>query len=280
VEAIAKIENKYIIGIFGLGYVGLSLAIAFSKKFNTLCYDINLNRINELKDGKDKNKLYSKKELSDINTIKFTNRLKDLSACNFYVVCVQTPIKNRLPDLDVLKKACDSLGTILKTGDFVTFESTVYPGVTEEICIPILEKKSKLSINKDFYCGYSPERISPGENSKELVDIDKIISGSNNYCRDIINKLYSKILNAKTHKVSSISCAECIKLIENVQRDVNIALTNEFAIIIDKLNLSVSEVLGGASTKWNFHKYKPGLVGGHCISVDPYYLSTFAKQKI
>jgi len=253
-------DTKEKIAIIGLGYVGLPLAKSFSKYFKTFGFDINKDLINKLKKENNNNILFS----FDYNEIK---------DANVFIITVPTPVtSDNKPDLSYLSGASEIVGKILKKNDTVIYESTVYPGVTEEFCVPILEKNSKLTFNKDFNCGYSPERINPGDKSKSLENIVKITSGSNKETSDFVDNLYKKIITAGTVSVSSIKIAEASKIVENVQRDVNIALMNEFAMIFDKLNLSTSEILKASKTKWNFLDFKPGLVGGHCIGIDPYYL--------
>tara|TARA_A100000164_G_scaffold367224_1_gene388965 strand:+ start:208 stop:1419 length:1212 start_codon:yes stop_codon:yes gene_type:complete len=252
--------TKEKIAIIGLGYVGLPLAKSFSKYFETYGFDINKDFINKLK-----------KE--NINNILFSFDYNEIKDANVFIITVPTPVtSDNKPDLSCLKSASEIVGKILKKNDTVIYESTVYPGVTEEFCVPILEKNSKLTYNKDFNCGYSPERINPGDRSKSLENIVKITSGSNKETSDFVDNLYKKIITAGTVSVSSIKIAEASKIVENIQRDVNIALMNEFAMIFDKLNLSTSEILKASKTKWNFLDFKPGLVGGHCIGIDPYYL--------
>lgn len=263
------------IGIIGLGYVGIPLAISLSKHFKINCYDINKSKINDLKK---KILPFAYNEKFNFHNTLFSYNHSILDECNIYIVTVPTPVnKINNPDLSFLEKATKIISYKLKKGDIVIYESTVYPGCTDEICIPLLEKYSKLTLNKDFYCGYSPERINPGDSKHNLKNVVKIVSGSNNYSRKIINNIYSKIVN-KTHQVSSIKIAESSKIIENTQRDINIALMNEFSKIFNKLNLDFSEILKASSTKWNFINFKPGLVGGHCIGVDPYYLAYKAKK--
>ena len=273
-----KIKNINI-GIFGLGYVGLPLAIEFGKKFNVFAYDNNKKRINDLKKNIDKNNDIKKKDFQLSKFIHFTSHLDQLKKCNVFIVAVPTPItKSKKPDLSYIKLACKNVGSLLKSKDIIIFESTVYPGLTEEVCVPILEKKSKLKFNVDFYCGYSPERINPNDTKHNIRNIVKITSGSNKETANFVDNLYKKIINAGTYKVSSIKIAEAAKVIENAQRDLNIAFVNELSIIFDKLNLDTSEILKAASTKWNFIKFQPGLVGGHCIGVDPYYLTYRSKK--
>ncbi len=261
------------ITIIGLGYVGLPLAIEFGKKFNVLGFDISKSRVNELKKGLDSNGEFTENEILH-NKIQFTHLEKDVRNSDFYIITVPTPLKkNNEPDLRPLKSASQIVGKKIKKGDIVIYESTVYPGCTEEDCVPILEKTSGLLYNVDFFCGYSPERINPGDKKRTLSNIKKVVSGSNSKVSKIVNDLYSKIITVGTYIAPSIKVAEASKIIENVQRDVNISLMNEFAIIFEKLDLDTKEVLDAASTKWNFLNFKPGLVGGHCIGVDPYYLA-------
>ena len=275
-----KSSNKYIdiktskLAIMGLGYVGLPLAIEFGKKRSTIGFDINKDRINELKNNQDSNFQISNEEFKNSIDLKFTSNIDDIKDCNIFIVAIPTPVnKKNKPDLSLLNKSCDMIGSIIKKGDLVIFESTVYPGVTEEICAPIIEKKSGLLFNKDFYCGYSPERINPGDKEHNISSIVKITSGSTPEIATLVDELYKKIITAGTHKAASIKVAEAAKVIENTQRDVNIALMNELSIIFNKLNIDTKSVLDAANTKWNFLNFKPGLVGGHCIGVDPYYLA-------
>ena len=261
------------ITIIGLGYVGLPLAIEFGKKFNVLGFDISKSRVYELKKGLDSNGEFTENEILQ-NKIQFTHSKKDVGNSEFYIITVPTPLKNnKKPDLGPLKYASKIVGKKIKKGDIVIYESTVYPGCTEDECVPILEKNSGLVFNVDFFCGYSPERINPGDKKRKLPNIKKVVSGSNSKVSNIVNDLYSNIITAGTHIAPSIKVAEASKIIENVQRDVNISLMNEFALIFEKLNLDTKEVLDAASTKWNFLNFKPGLVGGHCIGIDPYYLA-------
>ena len=261
------------ITIIGLGYVALPLAIEFGKKFSVLGFDISKSRVYELKKGLDSNGEFTENEILQ-NKIQFTHSEKDVGNSDFYIITVPTPLKkNNEPDLRPLKSASQIVGKKIKKGDIVIYESTVYPGCTEEDCVPILEKTSGLVYNVDFFCGYSPERINPGDKKRKLSNIKKVVSGSNSKISKVVNDLYSKIITAGTYIAPSIKVAEASKIIENVQRDVNISLMNEFAIIFEKLDLDTKEVLDAASTKWNFLNFKPGLVGGHCIGVDPYYLA-------
>ncbi|WP_318459033.1 Vi polysaccharide biosynthesis UDP-N-acetylglucosamine C-6 dehydrogenase TviB [Photobacterium leiognathi] len=273
-----KLDNIKI-GIVGLGYVGLPLAVEFGKKYSTLGFDINEARVKELESGKDSTLECSSEELASSPLLQYTSQLGDLQACNFYIVTVPTPItEENTPDLTPLKKASEALAQVIVKGDIVVFESTVYPGATEEVCIPIIEKMSGLTFNKDFFAGYSPERINPGDKVNRLTTITKITSGSTNEVADYVDAVYASIVSAGTHKASSIKVAEAAKVIENTQRDLNIAIINEFAKIFNKLGIDTEEVLKAAGTKWNFLPFKPGLVGGHCISVDPYYLTYKAQE--
>ncbi len=267
------------IGIVGLGYVGLPLAVEFGKKFPTIGYDINQARVNELNSGKDGTLEVSEEELKAPKDLKFTAELDTIRACNVYIVTVPTPVdKNKRPDLTPLIQSSLALGKVLKNNDIVIYESTVYPGATEEVCVPALEKNSGLTFNKDFYVGYSPERINPGDKDHHVTKILKITSGSTPEVADYVDNLYKSIITAGTHKASTLKVAEAAKVIENVQRDVNIALVNELALIFARLNIDTLDVLEAAGTKWNFLPFRPGLVGGHCIGVDPYYLVHKAQE--
>jgi len=274
-------NQRWKIGVIGLGYVGLPLAVEFATKYEVIGFDINQHRISNLKNSIDLTNEVSTKALKlSKKKLIFTNDICYLEECNFYVVTVPTPIhRNNKPDLSFIKKASSLLGKILARGDIVVYESTVYPGATREVCIPLLEKNSKLQLNTDFYVGYSPERINPGDKNHRISDIQKIVSGSNKYSSNVIQKVYSSIIKAGTYLASSIEVAEAAKVIENTQRDLNIALMNELSIIFNKMSIDTQEVIKAASTKWNFAEYYPGFVGGHCIGVDPYYL-TFKAQKI
>ncbi|MDH5621392.1 MAG: Vi polysaccharide biosynthesis UDP-N-acetylglucosamine C-6 dehydrogenase TviB [Gammaproteobacteria bacterium] len=271
--------NKIRIGIVGLGYVGLPLAVEFGKKYPTLGFDIKTDRIAELSKGVDSTLESSSEELAAATRLTLTSHAVDLEPCNFYVVTVPTPIgdSNR-PLLTPLKSASKILGRVIKKGDIVVYESTVYPGATEEFCVPFLEQESGLEMNRDFFVGYSPERINPGDKEHRLPSILKVTSGSTPESAEYINKVYASIIMAGTHKASSIKVAEAAKVIENTQRDVNIALVNELAMIFERVGIDTEEVLLAAGTKWNFLPFRPGLVGGHCIGVDPYYLTYKAEQ--
>tara|TARA_B100001142_G_scaffold330399_1_gene399287 strand:- start:14761 stop:16044 length:1284 start_codon:yes stop_codon:yes gene_type:complete len=266
-------KSNYKISVSGLGYVGLPVLIAFSKIDEVIGFDISRKRINDLSIGIDKNHEVKKDDLINSN-ITFSNNIEDIRAANFHIVAVPTPVsKNNDPDLSPLISASEKIGSILKKGDIVVYESTVYPGVTEEICIPILEEKSSLKIGNDFKVGYSPERINPGDKEHVISNIVKVVSGSDNDCLEAVANTYGKIVKAGIFKAASIKTAEAAKVIENTQRDINIALINELSLIFKKLDIDTSEVLEAANTKWNFLDFRPGLVGGHCIGVDPYYLT-------
>jgi UDP-N-acetyl-D-galactosamine dehydrogenase len=261
------------IAIIGLGYVGFPLAVEFGKQYPTLGFDIDATRISELNRGYDRTQEVSDAQLKASAQLKFSSELTDLSACNTFIVTVPTPIDHfKKPDLGPLLKASEMIGKVLKKGDVVIYESTVYPGCTEEDCVPVLEQESGLKFNEDFFCGYSPERINPGDKVNTLTKIKKVTSGSTPEIADWVDQLYRSIIVAGTHKASSIKVAEASKAIENAQRDVNISFVNELALIFDRMGIDTSEVLEAAGTKWNFLNFKPGLVGGHCIGVDPYYL--------
>ncbi len=263
------------IAVIGLGYVGLPLAIEFSKLFSVIGFDLNNKRIDELKSNLDITGETSKHNLASSKDIIYSNNFDDTKDANFYIICVPTPIDtDNNPDLNPIKFATELVAKNLSEGDIVVYESTVYPGLTEEYCVPILEKISKLRFNEDFYCGYSPERINPGDKKHTLTDIIKITSGSTKESALFIDSIYSKIIKAGTHLAPNIKVAEAAKVIENTQRDLNIGLINELSIIFNKLNINTEDVLDAASTKWNFIKFSPGLVGGHCIGVDPYYLTS------
>jgi UDP-N-acetyl-D-galactosamine dehydrogenase len=272
-------SNDIKICILGLGYVGLPLAVEFGKKYNTVGFDVNKKRILSLKDGHDATGEVSTKEINKSKDIIFTDNLKDIEDSNIFIVTVPTPVdKFKKPDFTPLLTASKTIGNLIKEGDIVIYESTVYPGATEEECIPILENSSGLKYNVDFYAGYSPERINPGDKDRTVKDILKITSGSTEQVANIVDTLYASIITAGTHKASSIKVAEAAKVIENVQRDVNIGLINELALLFNKLNIDTEEVLKAAGTKWNFLNFRPGLVGGHCIGIDPYYLTYKAKS--
>ncbi|HFF4506166.1 TPA: Vi polysaccharide biosynthesis UDP-N-acetylglucosamine C-6 dehydrogenase TviB [Acinetobacter baumannii] len=266
------------IAIIGLGYVGLPLAVEFGKKVPVVGFDIYQKRIDELKSGQDHTLEVTPEELKQASYLSYTANLEELKDCNFYIVTVPTPIDDfKQPDLTPLIKASTSIGQVLKKGDIVVYESTVYPGATEEVCIPVLEKVSSLKFNQDFFAGYSPERINPGDKLHRVTNILKITSGSTPEVADYIDEVYNLIIKAGTHKAPSIKVAEAAKVIENTQRDVNIALINELALIFNKLGIDTEQVLKAAGTKWNFLPFRPGLVGGHCIGVDPYYLTHKAQ---
>ena len=267
------------IGIIGLGYVGLPLAVEFGKHFPTVGLDIHEQRIMELKEGIDRSLEVDSEELASATGLSYTANPDDLVDCNIYIVTVPTPIDDhKRPDLTPLVKASETVGRILRKDDIVIYESTVYPGATEEVCVPILETGSGMVFNRDFFCGYSPERINPGDKEHRVTTIKKVTSGSTPEIADFVDELYRSIIRAGTHKASSIKVAEAAKVIENTQRDVNIALINELAILFQKLGLNTLEVLEAAGSKWNFLPFRPGLVGGHCIGVDPYYLTHKAQQ--
>ena len=267
------------LSIIGLGYVGLPLALEFAKKRKVTGFDIYESRIKELNEGIDKNREFTKEEIQENSSIKFTNEVQDLISSNCYIVTVPTPVDDlKKPDLGALKKASIMVGGILNKGDVVIYESTVYPGCIEEECIPILEKFSKLKINSDFFCGYSPERINPGDKKHTISNIKKITSGSTPDIANLIDDLYNEIITVGTHKAPSIKVAEAAKVIENTQRDLNIALINELSMLFSKMNIDTKAVLDAAESKWNFLPFKPGLVGGHCIGVDPYYLTYKAES--
>ena len=266
------------IAIVGLGYVGLPLAVEFGKKYPTTGFDINHKRVQELQSGQDFTLEVSSEELASAQQLRYSTDVSDIAECNVYIVTVPTPIaKHKQPDLTPLIKASELIGSVLKPNDVVVYESTVYPGATEEVCVPLLEKHSGLTFNRDFYAGYSPERINPGDKEHRVTNILKVTSGSTAEAADYIDQLYKSIISAGTHKASSIKVAEAAKVIENTQRDVNIALINELAILFNRLGIDTEEVLLAAGTKWNFLPFRPGLVGGHCIGVDPYYLTHKAQ---
>ena len=267
------------IGVIGLGYVGLPLAVEFGKKRKTIGFDINRQRVKELSDGQDHTLEVSPEELKLASHLTYTSELSELEQCNFFIVTVPTPIDNvNRPDLSPLQKASQTIGGVLKKGDIVVYESTVYPGATEEVCIPILEQVSGLKFNVDFFAGYSPERINPGDKVNTLTKIKKITSGSTPDVAEIVDQVYRSIITAGTHKASSIKVAEAAKVIENTQRDLNIALINELSIIFERIGIDTLDVLEAAGSKWNFLPFRPGLVGGHCIGVDPYYLTHKAEE--
>ena len=271
---------SYKIGIIGLGYVGFPLAFEFSKKFDVVGFDLSLKRIEDLRDGYDKTNEISREDLKQVKqNILLTDNINELKSCNIYIITVPTPVDEaNSPDMSHLKQASKSIGSILKEEDIVIYESTVYPGATEEVCVPILESASDLTFNKDFFVGYSPERINPGDKNHTLANIKKIVSASTKESLEKIYFIYSEIIEAGIFKAESIKVAEAAKVIENTQRDINIALMNELAKIFDTLGIDTKDVLDAAGTKWNFIPFKPGLVGGHCIGVDPYYLSYKAQE--
>lgn len=267
------------IAVIGQGYVGLPLALEFGKKYETIGFDIDPKRIQELKNGEDHTKEASKEQFQSSTLVSFESNLDTIRNCNIYIVTVPTPIDSfKTPDLKPLVAASKMLGEVIKKGDLVIYESTVFPGCTEEVCVPLLQEVSGLQFNKDFFCGYSPERIVPGDKINTLTTITKVTSGSTEKVATFIDELYKSIITAGTHKAANIKVAEASKAIENAQRDLNISFVNELALIFDKIGIDTQDVLDAAGTKWNFLKYKPGLVGGHCISVDPYYLAYKAES--
>jgi len=271
--------RKCRVGVVGLGYVGLPLAVDFGKHFDTVGFDVKARRIAELKAGRDNTLEVTRKELTAADRLTFTAELADLKRCQVFIITVPTPIDEyKRPDLSPLIGASTSIGRVLKRGDVVVYESTVYPGCTEEVCVPILERESGLTFNRDFFVGYSPERINPGDKEHRLTTIKKVTSGSTPEAAEFVDALYRTIVTAGTHRASSIKVAEAAKVIENTQRDVNIALINELALIFNRLGIDTEEVLKAAGSKWNFLKFSPGLVGGHCIGVDPYYLTHKAQE--
>jgi len=281
-------QLSYRIAVIGLGYVGLPLAVEFGKHYSVVGFDINKKRIADLRSGVDHTleiesdvlaEISIKENRADTNGLFYSDNIEDIKGCNFFIVTVPTPVdKNNRPDLTPLYKASETVGKVLKKGDIVVYESTVYPGVTEDECVPILEKISGLTFNKDFYCGYSPERINPGDKKHTVSKIKKITSGSTPEIADKVDAVYGSIITAGTHKAPSIKVAEAAKVIENAQRDINIAFVNELAKIFCRLGIDTHEVLEASATKWNFLPFKPGLVGGHCIGVDPYYLAQKAQE--
>lgn len=270
-----KIEDKTVVlALIGLGYVGLPLAVEFSKKYKVIGFDINEKRINELQKGKDRTLEVSSEELAEAEQLLFTSNLEDLRGSDVFIVTVPTPVDDfKVPDLTPVLKASETVGKVIKKGDVVVYESTVYPGCTEEECVPVLEKFSGLKFNKDFYCGYSPERINPGDKEHRVSTIKKIVSGSTLEIAQTLNKLYQSIIVVGTHLAPSMRVAEAAKVIENSQRDINIAFVNELSKLFDLMDIDTLDVLEAAGTKWNFLPFRPGLVGGHCIGVDPYYLT-------
>ena len=273
-----KLENLKI-AIIGLGYVGLPLAVEFGKNFSTVGFDINRKRVDELRSGNDFTLEVNSEDLGRATHLIYTTEIEAIKDCNFYIVTVPTPIDDsNAPDLKPLESASKSVGKVIKNGDIVVYESTVYPGATEEVCIPIIEKESGLNFNQDFFAGYSPERINPGDKVNTLTKITKITSGSTPEVAELVDKVYQSIISAGTYRAESMKVAEAAKVIENTQRDLNIAIVNEFAKIFNILGIDTEAVLNAAGSKWNFLKFKPGLVGGHCISVDPYYLTHKAQE--
>ena len=267
------------IGVIGLGYVGLPLAVYLARHFPVLGFDIDKERVAELSRGLDRTREVTKEEFAKAANIAFAADIESLKGANFYIVTVPTPVDQaKRPDLSALIAASRMVGTVLAPGDVVVYESTVYPGATEEVCVPELEKASGLRFNRDFYAGYSPERINPGDQTHRLPDIVKVTSGSTQEAANLVNQVYAKVITAGTHRASSIRVAEAAKVIENIQRDVNIALINELAMLFKALGLETREVLEAAGTKWNFQPFRPGLVGGHCIGVDPYYMTYKAES--
>ncbi len=266
------------VAIIGMGYVGLPLAVEFGKTIDVIGFDINRDRLKELSNGYDKTDEVTADELKSASKLKFSAELADIRQCNWYIVTVPTPVDEfKKPDLRPLESASATVGKVLKKGDIVVYESTVYPGCTEEVCVPVLEKESGLKFNVDFFCGYSPERINPGDKQHRVTNIKKVTAGSTPEVAAKVDDLYKKIVTVGTHKASSIKVAEAAKVIENSQRDLNIAFVNELALIFEKIGIDTHEVLEAAGTKWNFLNFKPGLVGGHCIGVDPYYLTYKAE---
>ena len=274
-----KVSINTSIAVIGLGYVGLPLAVAFGRKYPTLGFDINRKRVQELRDGIDCTREVDREELLAAERLSFSTSLDELRRATFYIVAVPTPVdQHKKPDLSPLRGASETVGKVLKKGDIVVYESTVYPGATEEYCVPLLEKTSGLKLNEDFFVGYSPERINPGDKLHRLSSIIKVTSGSTAESAEFIDSVYGSIIEAGTHRAASIKVAEAAKVIENTQRDLNIALMNELCIIFRKLGIDTEDVLMAAGTKWNFLPFRPGLVGGHCIGVDPYYLTHKAEE--
>jgi UDP-N-acetyl-D-galactosamine dehydrogenase len=271
--------RKCRLGVVGLGYVGLPLAVEFGKRFETVGFDVKPERVAQLRKGRDSTLEVTRAELKSATHLRFTTEAKDLKACRVFIVTVPTPIDGyKRPDLAALTRASATVGQALRKGGVVIYESTVYPGCTEEVCVPILERESGLRFNRDFFAGYSPERINPGDKEHRLTTIRKVTSGSTPEAAEFVDKLYASIVRAGTHRASSIRVAEAAKVIENTQRDVNIALINELALIFNRLEIDTEEVLSAAGSKWNFLPFRPGLVGGHCIGVDPYYLTHKAQE--
>ncbi|MFY9269113.1 MAG: Vi polysaccharide biosynthesis UDP-N-acetylglucosamine C-6 dehydrogenase TviB [Candidatus Manganitrophaceae bacterium] len=275
----SKLEDRIKIAMIGLGYVGLPLAVEFGRKFHTVGFDINTKRIESLRKGVDHTLEVSEKNLRAATRLVYTSERDDMKGCNFFIVTVPTPVDiHKRPDLSPVVSASETVGAVLKKGDTVVYESTVYPGVTEEICVPILERKSGLKFNRDFFVGYSPERINPGDKEHTVTKILKVVSASTPEALETVDAVYRSIITAGTHRAETIRVAEAAKVIENTQRDVNIALINELALLFNRLGIDTEAVLKAAGTKWNFLKFTPGLVGGHCIGVDPYYLTHKAQE--
>jgi len=271
--------SRHKIAVIGLGYVGLPLAVEFGKKYRTVGFDINAARVNDLKAGRDVTLEATRAEIKAARKLSFSAQIRNLKSCDIFIITVPTPIDQyKRPDLTPLLKASETIGRVLKKGDIVVYESTVYPGCTEEVCVPVLERFSGLRFNREFYCGYSPERVNPGDKQHRLASIKKVTSGSMPRIADIVDALYGSIITAGTHQAPSIKVAEAAKVIENTQRDVNIALINELALIFKRIGIDTEDVLRAAGTKWNFLPFRPGLVGGHCIGVDPYYLTHKATE--
>jgi len=268
------LTSTYKIAVIGLGYVGLPLSVAFGKEYHVTGFDINVVRVKELTDGFDRTKEIAEQDIKAALHLRFTDKAQDLQDCNVFIITVPTPLDDRKkPDLQFLLHASELVGKLLSKGDIVIYESTVYPGCTEEDCVPVLNKASGLVFNQDFFCGYSPERINPGDKKRTLTNIKKVTTGSTPAIADIVDALYKSIITAGTHKAPSIKVAEAAKAIENAQRDVNISFMNELALIFDRMGIDTNDVIEAAATKWNFLPFRPGLVGGHCISVDPHYLA-------
>lgn len=279
ISYLCSLMNNERIGIIGLGYVGLPLAVAFAKHYQVTGYDINSKRVDELKQGIDSTRELTKESITNVSSLKFTDQLADISNCTVYIVTVPTPLNpDKTPDLSFLLNASRMIGRILKKNDLVIYESTVYPGCTEEECVPVIEENSSLVYNTDFFVGYSPERINPGDHTRKIEGIKKVVSGSTAQTADRVKAIYDRVITAGTHLAPSIKVAEAAKAIENAQRDVNISFMNELALMFDKMGIDTGDVLEAAATKWNFLPFRPGLVGGHCIGVDPHYLVHKARE--